>query len=189
MAEGCDWFVRLRKVADDSQHLRVQADVFRGPPAGDHQRVVLLGADLLKSRVQSEVVPRLLAVGLVPLKVVDRRPHRLPGGRAGADHVDRVPYHLQRLERHHHLVVFHVVADQHQDLLGRHLSPRFRAPAFPVWMSRSACSPAPPPRLSGSRLPLPLLHASRSFQLPLAATPGAELEQEPGHGWGLRNSP
>ncbi len=67
-------------------------------------------------------MPRLLAVGLVPLEVVDGGPDLLARLLPGADRVDRVPHHQQGLERHHDLVVLHEVAHQHQDLLDRHES-------------------------------------------------------------------
>src|SRR5262249_19371332 len=90
------------------------------PPAGDHQRVVGLRADLVEGGVEGEVVAALLAVGLVALEVVDGGPHLLAGLLAGADRVDGVADHLKRLERHHRLVVLDEVADQHPAFLTGH---------------------------------------------------------------------
>ena len=44
VADGCNGLVRLRKVLHQLQHGRVQANVFRCPPAGNDQRVALTSA-------------------------------------------------------------------------------------------------------------------------------------------------
>jgi hypothetical protein len=71
VADGGDGLVRFGKVPDDVQHVLVQTDVLRGAAPRNHQAVIVLGLDLLKGGVDGEIVPPLLAVGLVVLKVVD----------------------------------------------------------------------------------------------------------------------
>ena len=77
MADRSQGFAGLGEVPDDLEHPFVQAKVFGGPPAGDDQGIVLGRVHGLEVGVESEVVPALLAVGLVALEVVDRRPHRV----------------------------------------------------------------------------------------------------------------
>jgi hypothetical protein len=60
-------------------------------------------------------VTGFLAVGLVAFEVMDRGAHGLAGGLVRAHGVHGVTDHLQGLERHHHFVVFDVIADQHQN--------------------------------------------------------------------------
>ncbi len=52
---------------------------------------------------------------LVAFEIVDGGAHRFSGFFAWANGVDIVSNHLQRLERHHDFVIFHVVADQHEN--------------------------------------------------------------------------
>jgi hypothetical protein len=104
----------------------VQPQVLGGAPTSDHERVVVGRSDLVEVGVQREVVAALLAVGLVTLEVMNRRADLVPAAFAWTHGVDRVPHHVQRLERHHRLVVFGVVAYQHQDLLG-HVPPSLEA--------------------------------------------------------------
>ncbi|MCY1380055.1 hypothetical protein D9M69_678390 [compost metagenome] len=59
-------------------------------------------------------------VGLVAFKVMDRRAHGLAGSLVRANGVHRVADHQQRLERHHHFIVFDVITDQHQNFFRSH---------------------------------------------------------------------
>ncbi len=102
------------------QHLVVQAQVFRGTATGNQQPVIVGGIDLGEIEIQREQMTGLLAVGLVPLEIMDRSAHGLSRGLARAYRMHLVTDHLQRLERHHHFVVFDVIANQHQDLFRSH---------------------------------------------------------------------
>jgi hypothetical protein len=53
---------------------------------------------------------------------VDRGAHLLAGFFAGANGIDAVADHLQRLERHHRLIVLGKIADDHQQPRVTHLS-------------------------------------------------------------------
>src|SRR5690606_3912384 len=117
VADRRDRLVRIEEVTNGPDHALIQPDVLGRAAARDHQRVVILGPHIGERRVQPEVVAPLLAVGLVALEAVDGRPHRLPGLLPGTHCVNRVAATLERLERHHDLVVLDEVADQHEDLL------------------------------------------------------------------------
>lgn len=110
----------LVELLDQLQHFFVQAQVFRSTATGDQQGVVIAGLHLGKIEVQGKQMARLFAIGLVALEVVDRRTHGLPGALVGAHRMHVVTDHQQGLERHHHFVVFDVVANQHQDLFRGH---------------------------------------------------------------------
>ncbi|MNN04914.1 hypothetical protein D3C81_1176550 [compost metagenome] len=120
MADRRNRLVRLVESFDQRQHLLIQAQVLRRTAAWDQQRVVTLGAHLHEVEVQREVMPWLLAVGLIALEIVDRGTHGLPGDFLRAHRMHRVTDHLQGLERHHRFVVFDVIAHQHENLLRRH---------------------------------------------------------------------
>ncbi|MNG07587.1 hypothetical protein D3C84_908960 [compost metagenome] len=120
MAHRGDRLVGRIEGLHQGQHLGIQAQVFRGAAAGNQQGVVSVGPDLAEVEVQGEVVPWLLTVGLVAFEIVDGGAHRLAGALARADRMHAVAHHLQGLERHHHFVVFDVVADQHQNLFRSH---------------------------------------------------------------------
>ncbi|MNF04965.1 hypothetical protein D3C80_2045950 [compost metagenome] len=70
--------------------------------------------------VEGKQVARFFTVGLVAFEIVDRRAHRLSGGFVRAHGVHAMANHLQGLERHHHFIVFDVIADQHQNFFRRH---------------------------------------------------------------------
>jgi predicted RNA-binding Zn-ribbon protein involved in translation (DUF1610 family) len=78
------------------------------------------GADFVESRIQGEVVAPLFAVGLVALEIVDGGAHGIASLFVGTDRMDDVPDHEERLKGNHHFVVFHVIADQHEQFLGSH---------------------------------------------------------------------
>ncbi|MDT4865740.1 hypothetical protein FQZ97_1005630 [compost metagenome] len=117
-------FVGLGEGLYQGQHIGIQTQVFRGAAAGNQQAVVILGLDLGKVEVQGEVMPGFFAIGLVAFEIVDGGAHGLPGDFIRAYRMHGMTDHLQGLERHHHFVVFDVVADQHQNLFRGHgLSP------------------------------------------------------------------
>ena len=117
MADGGDGLVRAGKVPDHFEHSLVQPDVLRGATAGNDEPVVILFADIVERGVEREVVAALLAVRLVAFKIVDRGAHNIARALLRTDGVHRVAHHQQRLERHHHFVIFDVIADQHQEFL------------------------------------------------------------------------
>jgi hypothetical protein len=84
--------VGLEEVLHRRDDRRIGAQVFGPAPAGQHQCVVVLGFDVGKARVEGEVVPRLLAVGLGALKVVDRGLDLLARLLVGAHGVHLVAY-------------------------------------------------------------------------------------------------
>jgi hypothetical protein len=51
---------------------------------------------------------------------VDGSAHDIAGPLIRTDGVDRVTNHKESLEGYHHLVVFDVIADKHEQFLGRH---------------------------------------------------------------------
>jgi len=120
VADRGDRLARLGKVAGDLDDARVQANILRGAPAGQDERVVLLRLDLVEGGVEREVVPGLLQVGLLGLEIVDGGRDLVPGPLVRTDGVDRVSDHLQRLEWHHHLVIFDKITHEHQKLLSGH---------------------------------------------------------------------
>ena len=73
MADRRDRLLRRGEMPDGLDHIRVQPDVLRRSAAGNDQRVVILGLDVGKGGVEREVVARFLAVGLIPLEIVNRR--------------------------------------------------------------------------------------------------------------------
>ena len=79
--------------------------------AGNDQSVILGRVHGIEIGIEGEVVAAFLAVGLVALKIVDRRANGLARLLSRAHRVDLVPNHQQHLKRHHYLVVLHVVAD------------------------------------------------------------------------------
>ena len=115
-----DGFAGLCEVLDDVDNTRIQADVLRRAPSRYHQRVVILCLYVVEAVVQGEVVPGFLAVGLVALKVVHRGAHFVARLFARADCVHLMSHHQKRLKWHHHLIIFHEVANEHEDTLCRH---------------------------------------------------------------------
>ena len=107
-------------MAHDFENARVEPKVLRRTAAGNHQRLVIAGPNFVKGRIQSEIVTALLAVSLVSLEVVDRRPDRIARALLRTDGIDGVAHHQERLKRNHHFVIFHIIANQHEDLLGSH---------------------------------------------------------------------
>src|SRR6202789_4568686 len=68
-----------------------------------------------KRSVQSEIVPRLFRIGLRAFEIMDRSAHKLPGLLVRTSRMHRVPHHLQRLKRHHHLIIFNIISNKHQN--------------------------------------------------------------------------
>src|SRR5690606_6593729 len=66
---------RLVECAHQRQYLLVQSQILGRTAAGNHQRVVILGAYRGKIEIQRKVVPRLLAVGLVAFEIVNCGTH------------------------------------------------------------------------------------------------------------------
>ena len=120
MADCCNRFAGLIEGLHQLQDLLVQAQVFRGTATGHQQRVVIRRIDLGEVKVQRKQMPRLFAVGLIAFEIVDCRTYGLPGGFIRTHRMHGVADHQQRLKRHHHFVVFDVVADQHQNFFSGH---------------------------------------------------------------------
>ena len=95
MAKSGDRLIGLVEVAHDLQHPCIQPQIPRRAPTGNHQSVVGRGLDRVEVRVQNEVMPALLCVGLVAFKVMDRRANLLALLLAGADRIDGVAHHLR----------------------------------------------------------------------------------------------
>src|SRR5580692_8153918 len=98
----------------------VEPKVFDGAAARNHERVVILRLDLIESGVQREIVAALLCIRLLTFEIVDAGRNELAGFFPRTDRVNRVSDHLQRLKRHHHFVVFDVIANQHENGCLRH---------------------------------------------------------------------
>jgi uncharacterized protein (TIGR03435 family) len=107
-------------MTDDFENARVEPQVFRCAAARDDERIVVLGVNVIKGRIQSEIVAPFFAIGLVAFEIMDRRPHGFARALIRTDRVDRVAHHQQRLERNHNFVIFHIIANQHQQLSARH---------------------------------------------------------------------
>ena len=88
VTDGGNRLVGICEMAHHFQNARVEPEVFRRPAAGNHERVVIVGANLVEGRIQSEVVASLLAVGLVSLEIVDRGPHRIASPLVRTDGMD-----------------------------------------------------------------------------------------------------
>ena len=150
VADRSQGFTRLGEVADDLEHPFVQAKIFRGTPTGDDEGIVLGRVHNIEIGIEGEVVPALLAVGLVALEVMDGGPHHIARLLAWAYGIDLMADHQQHLEWNHHLVVLDVIAHEHQNLLCGHFSPpKGFACAFPGWL---ALQPIPPTILSAARI-------------------------------------
>src|SRR5713226_1726373 len=102
-------------MVDKFDDARDEADVFRSAATGKNEGVVIFGLDLVKRGVEDEIVAALFGVSLIAFEIVDGRADVLTRFFPRADGVDRMAYHAQRLEWDYHFVVFHVVADDHQD--------------------------------------------------------------------------
>jgi hypothetical protein len=48
MADGSDRFILFKKMADDLKNALIQANIFRRAASGNHEGVVILGADLVE---------------------------------------------------------------------------------------------------------------------------------------------
>lgn len=116
-----DWFACLGKMADDFDDALVQTEVFRGTAAGDAEGVVLFRPDFIEIRVEREIMAPEFAIGLGTVEVVHGSADLLPRRLTGTDGVHRQPHHLERLKRHHDLIIFHIVTNQHQDFHGNNL--------------------------------------------------------------------
>ena len=128
-------FPAVREVGHQLHYPVIEAQVLRGPAAGNDQGVVILGADVVEGGVQDKIMPPLFAVGLVALKIVHRSAHEVPGLFPGADRVHRMPHHGEHLEGHHGLVVFDVIPDDHQDFFAAMGPPQ-------IWGLSPALAPA-----------------------------------------------
>jgi hypothetical protein len=115
VADGGERFVGFRKVVDNLDDPRVEAKVFDRATAGDHERVVVFGFDLIESGVQREIMTALLGVRLVAFEIVDAGRNELAGFLARADSVNGVADHQKRLVWNHHLVVLYVIANEHEN--------------------------------------------------------------------------
>ena len=114
VTDGGDGLAGLREMTHDFQHARVEAEVFRRAAARNYKAVVVFGAHLIKRRIQGEIVTPFLTVGLVALEIMDGGPHGFAGPFIRADGMDDMADHEERLKGNHHLVVFNIVANQHQ---------------------------------------------------------------------------
>src|SRR5258708_37747727 len=92
-----------------------EADVFRSAPAWNDESVVIFRLDVVKRGVENEIMAALFRVGLIAFEIVDGGADVLTGFFSGADGVNRMAYHTQRLEWDHRFVVFDVVAHKHED--------------------------------------------------------------------------
>src|ERR1700728_1600806 len=120
MADGGDGLVGISKMAHDFKNAGVKPKVLRRSAARNEERIVILRSNFVKSRIQSEVVASLFAIGLVPLEVVDGCPDRVANLLLRTDGINDMPHHAQRLEGNHHFVIFNVIANEHEDLLDSH---------------------------------------------------------------------
>jgi hypothetical protein len=80
----------------------------------------MFGLHIGESGVQGEIMTGFFAVGLIALKIMHGRSDLVAGFLFGANGMNRVTDHQERLERHHDFVVFHKVADYHQDFSRGH---------------------------------------------------------------------
>ena len=108
------------KLLDDGDHARIEAQVLGRAAAGNCQRMVVGGIDLVETGVQRKQVARLFGIGLVAFEIVDGGFDGVAGALARADGMDDMTDHLQRLEWHHGLVILGKVAGQKQDVFGCH---------------------------------------------------------------------
>src|SRR5258708_7496022 len=102
-------------MVDKLDDARDEADVFRSAPTWNDESVVIFRLDLVKRGVENEIMAALFRVGLIAFKIVDGGANVLTGFFSGADRVNRMAYHTQRLEWDHHFVVFDVIAHDHQN--------------------------------------------------------------------------
>jgi hypothetical protein len=123
---GSDWLVGTVEVTNDLKYARIEAEILGCAASGDDEAVVVLGANVIEGGVESEVVARLLGVGLVTFEVVNGRADSVAGFLVGAYCMDSVTDHLERLEGNHDLVVFNIVTDEHEELCGFHVGPLVR---------------------------------------------------------------
>jgi len=128
-------FVRICEMANDFQNARIEPKVLRRPATGNYERVVVIGANLVEGRIQSEIVTSLLTVGLVALEIVDGGPYQITSPLIRTDGMDDVPYHEKRLEGNHHFVIFNIIANEHEEFLGSHdkCSPAIIVALLRVW--------------------------------------------------------
>src|SRR6267142_2854385 len=120
MTDGGNRLAPFGKVANDFDDTRIEANVFRRPSTWKDEGVILFSLDLVESGVESKIVSALFGVGLVAFEIMDGGANELTGLFSRANRVNGVAHHQQRLERDHHFVVFHVVADDHEDGFLRH---------------------------------------------------------------------
>src|SRR5579863_5055325 len=109
VAERGDGFIVFGEMADEFEDFGIEAQIFGGAATGDYQRVVGFGMDFGEGGVEREIVAALFGVGLIAFEIVNGGADVLAGFFVGADGVDGVAKHLQRLKRNHHFVVFDVI--------------------------------------------------------------------------------
>ena len=120
MADSCDGLVVLHKVPHNLKHARVQSEIFRRSTTRQDQSIIFGRINIVKGRVERKVVPALLGIGLVALKVMDGCRHTIASALVRTDCMDRVANSLECLEGNHHLRVFSVVSDNHENLFAGH---------------------------------------------------------------------
>src|ERR1700722_8691093 len=107
-------------MAHDFENTGVKPKVLRRSATRNNERIVNLRSNFVKSRIQSEVVASLFAIGLVPLEVVDGGADRIANPLLRTDGINDMPHHQERLEGDHHFVVFNVISNEHEDSLDSH---------------------------------------------------------------------
>jgi hypothetical protein len=120
MAKGSDRLPRLEEMLHRLNHFGIQAKIFRRSPSWYDERVIGREVDVGEGRVEGEVVAALFAIGLLPLEIVDCGRDLLAGLFARANRMNLMAHRKQGLEWHHHLIVFAVIAANHQDALAGH---------------------------------------------------------------------
>ncbi len=63
---------------------------------------------------------RFFTVGLIALKIMHSGSDRITGLFVGADRMDGMTDHGQDLKRHHCLIIFHKISNNHENFFLRH---------------------------------------------------------------------
>jgi hypothetical protein len=116
----------------DLEHLLIEPQIFGRPTAGQHQSIVHIWSHVIKCGVEPKAVPWLFAICLMPFEIVNGRGDKFARFLARTHRMNVVSDREQCLKRDHDFVVFHEVADDHQDFLGCHVPARF----LPNWWKR-----------------------------------------------------
>ena len=82
--------------------------------AGNDQPIVVPRLNVGEGGIQGEAMTRLLRIGLIAFKIVDRSPDKLACFFVRTDGMHGVAHHLQCLEGNHRFIVFDIVADDHK---------------------------------------------------------------------------